>query len=59
LPLGRKHSILIGKIYGVGDTGAASTEPYYGRFCAGLVARDQDDPGTHLSECFRRDFANS
>jgi hypothetical protein len=49
----------IGKIYGVGYTGSASTEPRQSRFRARLTPRDQDDTGAHPSECFRSDFANS
>jgi hypothetical protein len=49
----------IGKIYGVGDTGSASTEPRQSRFGARLTPRDQDDTGAHLGECLSSDFANS
>ena len=49
----------IGKIYGVSDTGSASTEPRKCRFRARLIPRDQDDTGANLGECFRSDFTNS
>jgi hypothetical protein len=49
----------IGKVYGVGDTGSASAEPRQSRFRARLIPHDQDDTGTHLSQCFRSHYANS
>ena len=49
----------IGKIYGVGGTGSASTEPCQGRFRSRLTPRDQDNTGANLGECFRSDFTNS
>jgi hypothetical protein len=36
-PLHFGQACEIGKIYGVGDTGAALTEPHQGRVCAGLL----------------------
>jgi hypothetical protein len=53
------QALEIGKIYGVGDTLAASAEPRQSRIRAPLVPGDQDDTGAHLGECFRSDFANS
>jgi len=49
----------IGKKYGVGRARAASAKPRQRRFPARVISRDQDDAGTHFSECFCSDLANS
>ena len=45
----------IGKIYGVGDTGSASTEPRQCCFRSRLIPRDEDDTSAHFGECSRSD----
>src|SRR5215813_2684226 len=46
-------------MYGVSDVWAAFTKPCEGGVPAGLVPRDQYDPGAHFCECYCGDFANS
>src|SRR5262245_15588805 len=46
-------------MYGVIDVWGSVAKPRKGSVPAGLVPRDQDDPGAHFCECDRDDLANS
>jgi hypothetical protein len=45
-------------MYGVGDAGRAVAKPRQGHLAAGLISGDQNDPGTHSCERYRRNLAN-